>query len=80
MLKTSSIKSAEPRKGEVGISGGGRNRAEPVGKYELDGVDNDGGRSGDFDKKFYPRLCIIAAPFTSMLRTNSSTDSSASAA
>ena len=56
MLKTSSTKSAEPKKGVVGIGGGGRNRAEPVGKHEVDGVDNDGGRSGDFDRKFHPRL------------------------
>ena len=55
MLKTSSTKSAEPRKGVVGASGVGRNRAEPVGKHELDGGDNDGGgRSGDFDRKFHP--------------------------
>ena len=38
MLKTLSTKSAEPRKGIVGVGGGGRNRAEPVGKYESDGV------------------------------------------
>ena len=54
MLKTSSIKSAEPRKGVVGVGGGGRNRVEPVGKYELDGNDNDGvGRSSDSDRKFH---------------------------
>ena len=47
MLKTSSTESAEPRKGVVGVGGGGRNRAEPVGKHEVDG--NEGvGRSGDF--------------------------------
>ena len=55
MLKTSSIESAEPRKGVVGVGGGGRNRAEPVGKHELDGGDNNGGGcSGDFDRKFHP--------------------------
>ena len=51
MLKTSSTESAEPRKGVVGVGGGGRNRAEPVGKHEIDGVDDGGGRSGDFDKE-----------------------------
>ena len=56
MLKTSSTKSAEPKKDVVGVGGGGRNRAEPVGKYEVDGVDDGGGRSGDFDRKFHPRL------------------------
>ena len=54
MLKTSSTESAEPRKGVVGVGGGGRNRAEPVGKHEIDGVDDGGGRSGDFDRKFHP--------------------------
>ena len=54
MLKTLSTELVEPRKGVVGVGGGGRNRAEPVGKHEVDEVDNDGGRSGDFDKKFYP--------------------------
>ena len=53
MLKTSSTESAEPRKGVVGVGGGGRNRAEPVGKYEIDGVDDDGGCNGDFDRKFH---------------------------
>ena len=56
MLKTSSTKSAEPRKGIVEVGGGGRNRVEPVGKHEVDGIDDGGGRSGDFDRKFYPRL------------------------
>ena len=32
--------------------------------------------SSDFDRKFHPRLCTIAAPFTSMLRRSSSTYSS----
>ena len=57
MLKTSSTESAEPRKGVVGVGGGSRNRAEPVGKHKVDGVDrvDDGsGRSGD--RKFHPRL------------------------
>ena len=48
MLKTSSTESAEPRKGVVGAGGGGRNRAELVGKHESDGVDGGGGRSDDF--------------------------------
>ena len=52
MLKTSSTESAEPRKSVVGVGGGGRNRAEPVGKHESDGVDGDGGRSNDFDVIF----------------------------
>ena len=56
MLKTSSTESAEPRKGVVGVGGGGRNRAEPVGKHEVDGVNDGGGRSGDFDKRFHPKL------------------------
>ena len=54
MLKTSSTKLAEPRKGVVGVSGGGRNRAEQVSKHEVDEVDDGDGRSGDFDKKFHP--------------------------
>ena len=57
MLKTLSIKSAERRMDVVGVGGGSRNRAEPVGKHKVDGVDrvDDGsGRSGD--RKFHPRL------------------------
>ena len=57
MLKTSSTESAEPRKGVVGVGGGGRNRAEPVSKHKVDGVDgvdDGGGRSGD--RKFHPKL------------------------
>ena len=51
MLKTSSTESAEPKKGVVGIGGDGRNRAEPVGKYEVDG--NEGiGRSGNIIQSF----------------------------
>ena len=56
MLKTSSTESAEPRKGVARVGGGGRNRAEPLGKHEIDRVDDGGGRSGDFDRKFHPRL------------------------
>ena len=56
MLKTSSTKSAEPKKGIVGVGSRGRYRADPVGKHEFDGVDDGGGGSGDFDKKFHPRL------------------------
>ena len=56
MLKTSSTESAKPMKGVVGVGGGGRNRAELVGKHEFDGVDDGGGHSGDFDKKFHLRL------------------------
>ena len=47
MLKTSSTESAKPRKGVVGVGGGGRNRAEPVGKHEVDG-DEGVDRSDDF--------------------------------
>ena len=55
MFKTSGIESAKPKKGLVGVGGGGRNRAELVGKHELDGSDNDGGGcSGDFNRKFHP--------------------------
>ena len=52
MLKTSSTKPTKPRKGEVRVGSVGKNRAEPVGKHELDGVDNGGGCSGDFDITF----------------------------
>ena len=52
MLKTSSTELAEPRKGVVGVGGGGRNKAEPVGKHESDIVDGGGGRNGDFDMTF----------------------------
>ena len=38
MLKTSSTESAEPRKGVVGVGGGGKNRAEPEGKYKVMGL------------------------------------------
>ena len=55
MLKTSSTKSAKPRKGVVGVVGGGRNRAEPVSKHKVDGDESDG-CSGDFNKRFYPKL------------------------
>ena len=54
MLKTLSTKSAEPRKGVVWVGGSGRKRAEPVSKYEADRVDDNGGCSGDFDRKFHP--------------------------
>ena len=78
MLKTLSTESAEPRKGIAGVGGGGKSRAEPLGKHDVDGVDDGGGRSGDFDRKFHPRLQYIAAPFTSMLKTSSSTNPSTS--
>ena len=54
MLMTSSTKSAELRKGVVGAGDVGRNRAEPVAKHEIDGVDDGGSRSGDFNRKFHP--------------------------
>ena len=51
MLKTLGTKPAELRKGIVGVGGGGRNKAKPVGKHEVEG--NDGaGRSSDFDVTF----------------------------
>ena len=54
MLKTSSTKSVEPKKDVPGVSSGGRNIAEPIGKYELDDSDNDGsGSSDDFNRKFH---------------------------
>ena len=56
MLKTSSTKRAEPRKGVVVVGSSGRNRAEPIGKYEVDGVDDGGGRSSDFDRRFHSEL------------------------
>ena len=36
MLKSSISKSAESRKGVVGVGGSGKNRAKPVSKYEVD--------------------------------------------
>ena len=53
MLKTSSTESAKTRC-VVGVGGGSRNRVEPVGKHEIKEVGDSGGRSGDFDRKFYP--------------------------
>ena len=43
MLKTSSTKSAKPKKGVVGIGGGSKNKAEPVSNHMF----NDGSDSGD---------------------------------
>ena len=56
MLKTSSTKSAESKKSIIGVGGDGRNKAEPVGKYKVDGVDDGSDCSGDFNKKFHPKL------------------------
>ena len=42
-MKTSSTKSAELRKGVVKVDSGSRNKAEPVGKYELDRNEIDDG-------------------------------------
>ena len=50
MLKASSTESIKPKKGVVGVGGSGRNRAEPVGKNEIDRVDDGGGSIGDFDR------------------------------
>ena len=87
MLKTSSTNSIEPRKGVVGVGGGGRNRAEPVNKHEGDGSDDgghvDGGScSGDYDRNSSdaPKLICPPASLISRLRTSSSTDSSTSTA
>ena len=65
MLETSSTESAEPRKGVVGVGGGGRNRAKPVDKHESDVVDGGKGRSGDFDMtcqvtRWRPGHCLTA--------------------
>ena len=63
MLKTSSIESTEPRKGVVGVGGGGSNKTEPVGKHELDGGDNNGGGcSGDSNRNSSntPKLMRLA--------------------
>ena len=51
MLKTSSTESAEPRKRIAGVSGGGRNRTEPVGKHEVDRVNDSPSRSVNSDRK-----------------------------
>ena len=51
MLKTLSTELAEPRKSVVGVGGVGRNRAESVGKHEVNG-DEDGSCSGNSDRKF----------------------------
>ena len=56
MLKTLSTKSIEPKKDVVGVGGDDKNRAELVGKHEVDMIDDGGGRSGDFDRKFHPKL------------------------
>ena len=56
MLKTTSTKSADPRKDVVGVGVGGKNRAGPVDKYKVDGIDNGIGSSGDFVRKFHLRL------------------------
>ena len=53
MLKTSSTELAKSRKVIVRVGGGGRNKAELVGKHEVDGVDDSDGRSGHFDRKFH---------------------------
>ena len=53
MLKTSNTELIKPRKSVVGAGGGGKNKAEPVGKHEVDRVDDGGGCNGDFVRKFY---------------------------
>ena len=61
MLKTLSTESAEPRKRVVGVDGGGRNRAESVGKHEVDG-DEGVGCSSDLIQSF---MVILTWPFKS---------------
>ena len=57
MLKTSSIKSAEPRKGVVGFDGSGKNRAGPAGKHKVDGVDGvEDDSCCSSERKFHLRL------------------------
>ena len=82
MLKTSNTKSAEPRKGVVGDGDGGRYRAEPVGRHEVDGGNNDGGDcNGDSDRNSSdaPKLMCLSTPLILRLKTSSSTDLSTSA-
>ena len=74
-LKTSSTKSIKPRKRIVGIDDSSKNRAEPVGKHEVDGSDDgghvDGGsRNGDSDRNSSdtPKLICFLAPPISRLR------------
>ena len=40
---------------------------------EYNEIDDDGDCSDDFNQRFHPRLCMIATPLTSMLKTSSST-------
>ena len=83
MLKNLCIESAEPKKGVVRVSFGGKNRAELVGKHELDGVDNnDGGHSVDSkgNSSNAPKLICLLVAFTLMLRMSLLTASSTSAA
>ena len=47
MLKTSSTKSTEPKKGVVGVDDSGRNRAELASKHEVDGDKVDGVKVDD---------------------------------
>ena len=84
MLKISSTESAEPRKDVVGIGGGGRNRAEPVGKNKSDGSDDgghvDGGsRNGDSDRNSPDAPKLMCPPAPCRLGTSTSTDSSINA-
>ena len=81
MPKTSSTKSAKPKKGEVAVDSSSRNRAKPVNKYELNSGDNNGsGHSGNFNKISLnvPKLMCPLASFTSMFKTSLSLDLSTS--
>ena len=82
MLKTSGTTESTTRPGKGGVGVGGDGRAE------RDGVDDGGGCSGDSDIQVFIRLLSTFHPrvqqdplgaTSSMLRTSSSTDSSASA-
>ena len=72
-LKTSGTKSIKPRKGVVGVGDGGRNRAEPVGKHEIDCSDDvgyiDGGScNGDSDRNSSDAPKLICPPVPLILR------------
>ena len=58
MLKILSTESAKPKKSVVRVGGSSKNRAEPVGKHEVDGNEN-GARRGDFNRRFYQSFMVI---------------------
>ena len=79
ILKTLSIKLAKPKKGIVGVGDGGKNRAEPVGKHEVDGVDDGDGRNVILTGSFIQGFSTIAVPLTLILKASSLMHSSTSA-